>query len=342
MNGQPENQSRVPEVTVVTPTKNRLALLCETIDSVRAQSFPAWEHIVVDDGSDDGTVEELERRSKNDPRLRFIRRTGDKAGANVCRNIGIRKSAADLLIFLDSDDLLRPGCLERRVEVLNRNRDVDFVTFANAVFERIPGDLGDRTNHDLLGDDLTRFLCFECPWIITGPIWRKPALLRIGCLDESLPSWQDVDLHVRAIASGLKYIRFAEIDHDIRWQFEHTKVSVEQRRSIKHLSAARSIFAKFEKAVREGPGMNWNRQRALCGLYFTAAEMMIAAGAGRSALRCWREAKTRRLAGNPLYRQGVFLLLLMSMGSFGRRIGERLSHKWKGLVRFRTIPELLG
>lgn len=330
-----------PAVAIVTPTKNRLTLLCEAIDSVQAQDFAAWEHIIVDDGSEDGTADEVDRRGREDPRIRFLRRTSEPGGANVCRNIGIRESTADLIIFLDSDDLLRPRCLERRVQIMNRNLDVDFATFATAVFERVPGDLGDRVNNDLLGDDLTRFLCFECPWIITGPIWRKPALLRIGCFDESLPSWQDVDLHIRAIAAGLKYLRFSEIDHDIRWQFEHTKVSVEQRRSMRHLEATPLIFAKFEKAVRDGPGMNWNRQRALCGLYFFAAEMMLESGAAGNAYGYWKKVKDRGLADNPLYLQGAFLLALMSLGSIGRRVGRRLSHTWKGMVRFRTIPELV-
>ena len=52
-----------PMVAIITPTKNRLELLCETMNSVQAQTFDAWEHIVVDDGSDDGTAEEVQRRS---------------------------------------------------------------------------------------------------------------------------------------------------------------------------------------------------------------------------------------------------------------------------------------
>ena len=52
-----------PAVTVVTPTKNRLRLLCETMESVRAQGFDSWEHVIVDDGSDDGTADELARRA---------------------------------------------------------------------------------------------------------------------------------------------------------------------------------------------------------------------------------------------------------------------------------------
>jgi hypothetical protein len=256
--------------------------------------------------------------------------------------LGLRESTAELIVFLDSDDLLRSHCLGRRVEIMQRNLDLDFATFNGAVFEKVRDDLGNRVDYDHLGDDFTRFLAFECPWIITGPIWRKQVLSRIGAFDESLLSWQDVDLHIRAIGSGCKYLRFSEIDHDIRWQFEPTKVSVQQRRSLRYLEAAPSIFAKFEKAVRDGPGMNWNRQRALCGLYFSAAEMMLAAGAASRARASWKLVRHRGLAGKGLYLQGVMLLTLMSFGGLSARIGARLSHKWKGIVRFRTIAELVG
>lgn len=331
-----------PLVSVVTPTKNRLKLLSEAIASVRAQTLDAWEHVIVDDDPEDAAREEILRFAAVDPRIRYLPRTGERTGANVCRNQGVAATSSDLVVFLDSDDVLRPYCLERRVDVIRRNVDLDFVTFGGAAFEKVPGDLGKRTDNDLFGDDLVRFLCFECPWVITGPIWRKSALMRIGCFDESLPSWQDVDLHIRAIAAGLKYLRFAEVDHDVRWQFEHTKVSVQQRRSMKHLDAAPAMFVKFENAVRAGPGMNWNRQRALCSLYFYTAENMIKAGAPANARHCWDEVRLRRLASPWLYWQGIFLLRLLAMGTFGLRIGGRLVHKWKGIVRFRTIPELLN
>ena len=124
-----------PVVAVITPTKNRLKLLCEAMDSVQRQSFDAWEHIIVDDGSDDGTAEEVARRAAADPRIRYLRRTGEKSGANVCRNIGVRESRAEFIVFLDSDDLLAPSCLGRRVEIMQRNLDLDFATFQTAVFE---------------------------------------------------------------------------------------------------------------------------------------------------------------------------------------------------------------
>lgn len=330
-----------PLVTVITPTKNRLKLLCEAIDSVQRQSFDAWEHIVVDDGSDDGTAEEVARRAVTDPRIRYIRRTGERSGANVCRNIGVKEGHAEFIVFLDSDDLLAPGCLARRVELMQRNLDLDLATFETAVFIDTPGDLRREWDPELLGDDLLRFLFFENPWIITGPVWRRASLVRLGLFDESLPSWQDIDLHIRAITGGFHYLRFPEVDHHVRWQFEPTKVSVEQRQSPRHLEATGTILEKFECHVRAGPGMTWVRQRALCSLYFFVAEQWVAIGKLSFALRSWGRIRERGLGSRVLYVSGAVLLIMLALGFPRRSLCDRIVGRWKGWMRLRTNPQLV-
>ena len=330
-----------PAISVITPTKNRLKLLRETMDSVAAQTFSDWEHLVVDDGSDDGTAEEVAKRAAEDPRIRYIPRTGDRPGANVCRNLGVAESRSDLIVFLDSDDLLAPECLQRRAAVMGRNQDLDFVVFQTGVFLERPWDLGRQLDSEMLGDDLLRFLFFECPWQTTAPTWRKETLRRIKGFDESLPSWQDIDLHVRAIAAGLRYLRFPEVDHHVRWQNEPTKVSIEQRRSPSHLEAANATLEKFERTVCEGPGMNWVRQRALCSLYFFVAEQWVATGNLSSALRSWRRIRTRGLGPRALHVSGAILLVMAALGFPGRSLRDRVINRWKGWMRLRTNPQLV-
>lgn len=332
---------KAPLVTVITPTKNRRALLCETMNSVQRQTFAAWEHIVVDDGSDDGTAEEVRSRGEADPRVRYLPRTGDRAGANVCRNQGLAAANAELVVFLDSDDLLDPHCLARRVEIMARNADVDFIVSGMGTFVKIPGDLGRRQPVDVLGDDLVSFLFFEIPWQTTGPTWRRAALLRLGGFDESLPSWQDVDLHVRALAAGLRYLRFAEIDYHMRWQESSEKVSTLQRRMPDHFRAAEKMLVKFEDVVRQGPGMSWIRQRALCSLYFFLAERWVDAGRRSDALRCWRLVRTRALGTTSLYLFGAAILTVQGLGAVGQKLGRWIGHKWKGWARLRTNAELV-
>lgn len=95
-------------VTVVIPTRNRRALVEEAIASVMAQDYPAWELIVVDDASEDETPAYLETLA--DPRVRTIRlaRHGERSAA---RNRGLAEARGEFVMFLDDDDLLRPGAL---------------------------------------------------------------------------------------------------------------------------------------------------------------------------------------------------------------------------------------
>lgn len=331
----------LPLVTIVTPTKNRMALLREAIDSVLAQTFSNWEHLIVDDGSDDVSVEMVQKLAAFDSRIRLIKRTGEKAGANVCRNIGIRESRGEYLVFLDSDDLLSATCLEKRVAFMQRNQDLDFAVFQTGFFVETPGDRHQQTTSEMFGDDLRRFLSFEFPWIITAPIWRKGSLVKLQGFDETLPSWQDVDLHIRAICRGLLYVKVPVLDHHVRWQYDETKVSVLQRRSPKHLQAAATILEKFEAEIRCGPGMDWIRQRSLAGLYFLIAELWLEAGSLSSALDFWGKGQSRGLSNKRLYVSGCLLLFLLA-SPLPSSFSARIIHKWKGFARFRINPSMLG
>jgi len=312
-------------------------MLCEAMDSVAAQEFSDWEQLIIDDGSDDGTAAEVERRGEEDPRIRYIRRSGDRAGAGVCRNIGIRESRGEYVLFLDSDDLLEPGCLARRVSILDRNLDLDFITFQAGFFV---DEMGDQNHHrvtDLLGDDLTRFMFFETPWVITGPLWRKATLMRIGLFDEALLSWQDVELHIRALTSGVLYLRYSDVDHNIRWQNKVRRISAEQRRSPRHLDAAVGIFEKIERLIEEGPGMTWIRRRSLCSMYFFVAHRWADLGQTAKALGTWRRIRARSIGGRFLHATGAILLASTALGV----PCDRLINKWGGWMRLRTNAELV-
>lgn len=97
-----------PEVSVIIATHNRRDLLPATIAGVVAQSGVPWELIVVDDASDDGTWRYLENLA--DPRLTCRRRAAVGLAA-MARNDGLALARGRFVMFLDDDDLLRPGAL---------------------------------------------------------------------------------------------------------------------------------------------------------------------------------------------------------------------------------------
>jgi len=331
-----------PVVTVVTPTKNRLELLIQTMDSVAAQTCPDWEHIVVDDGSDDGTEEYVRNRAHCDSRVRYLRRTGEKAGANVCRNLGLREARGDLIVFLDSDDLLRPESLQRRVDALRANHDLDFAVFQAEVFADIPGDLGVIYHRQQPGDDLLRFLSLDCVWQTTGPVWRRAFLDRIGGFEDSLLSMQDLEMHVRALAARGKYLMYRGPDHDIRGRVDPSRTSARHFTDPNFIRGAEDVCRRLYEAVDAASLMSWARRRAILGLAFGTAEAWIRVGAPVEAHRAWREACQACGAGRWLERSGVLMLRLCGLDPNPNRPAARLANKWKDWARLRPEPVTLA
>jgi len=98
------------------------------IESVETQTFKAWEHIIVDDGSTDNSVEVVEKYASSFERIRLIQQSNQ--GVGVARNIGFEASSdeSDYVLFLDADDVLKPHMLEFLVDYLDVRPHLGFVT----------------------------------------------------------------------------------------------------------------------------------------------------------------------------------------------------------------------
>lgn len=97
-----------PTISVVIPTYNRGALLERALASVYAQTLPAHQIVVVDDGSHDDTAARMEGHRG---RVHYLRQ--QNAGAGVARNTGMQAATGDWIAFLDSDDVFAPDHLQR-------------------------------------------------------------------------------------------------------------------------------------------------------------------------------------------------------------------------------------
>jgi glycosyltransferase involved in cell wall biosynthesis len=95
----------LPKISVVTPSFNGIHTIRATIASVARQDYPSFEHIVVDGGSTDGTLEVL----KSAPGLTWVSEHDE--GHYHAMEKGTRMAAGELVIILNADDCLRPGVL---------------------------------------------------------------------------------------------------------------------------------------------------------------------------------------------------------------------------------------
>lgn len=109
-------------VSIVTPMYNGAALVQETIDSVRNQTYRDWEMIIVDDCSpDNGQGEAIVKRIiATDPRIKLVSLSENRGSAGA-RNKGIENASGEYIAFLDADDLWNPEFLEKQLQFMKKN-----------------------------------------------------------------------------------------------------------------------------------------------------------------------------------------------------------------------------
>jgi len=112
----------LPLVSVVMPTFNCARFVNEAISSVLTQDYPNLEVIVIDDGSTDGTLEQLHR---HDARIRILQQ--ENAGPAAARNRGASVARGEFIAFLDCDDVWLPGKISTQVQHLLHNPEVGLV-----------------------------------------------------------------------------------------------------------------------------------------------------------------------------------------------------------------------
>lgn len=96
----------LPSISIVTPCLNAAATLPETLASLRAQGYPKLEHVVVDGGSTDGTLDLLEAAEG----VRFV--SEPDRGLSDAFNKGVRMATGDVVGWLNADDTYEPGALQ--------------------------------------------------------------------------------------------------------------------------------------------------------------------------------------------------------------------------------------
>lgn len=113
---------------MIVPGRDIAAFAADALESLRAQTYPRWTAILVDDGSTDDTAAIFDDAARTDARFRVVRHDASR-GLGAARNVAIDLVDTPLLGFLDGDDELVPSALERLIATLDRSGS-DFVAGA--------------------------------------------------------------------------------------------------------------------------------------------------------------------------------------------------------------------
>lgn len=197
-----------PAVSVVVTSKDRSDLLGLALRSVQRQEFTQWECIVVDDASLDDSVAVAQAFAEVDGRFRILRHQENR-GLSAARNTGIDASCAELVCFLDDDDLLLRTALGGRLAAMTGQPPsvvgsyCDWIAIApSARLEAL--DLSPRAASRpgiAFGD-----LAAGAPFISSSPLIRLDALRAIGGFDESMRRAEDAELWTRLLRVGYRFV----------------------------------------------------------------------------------------------------------------------------------------
>ena len=298
-------------VSIIIPNYNREKLLGETLDSLIAQDYVHWEAIVVDDGSTDRSAEVGNGYAATDARISFRHRTSPVKGASACRNEGARLSKGEYLIFLDSDDLLAPWCLSTRLAFMDQHPHLGFAIFPVLYFNEKMGDMTSGWGAQREIDDLLYFTNGDSPWQTTCPIWRREAFFTIGDWDIRALSWQDWEYHIRAVVSGIPYIKVYSLPDTFYRCGGQDKMS-NHKRSQERLTALHQLISIMDDLIVEKVKKTSEYRRRLCAHYFIMAEVIAFYQYPIDLKQFYSIIVKKKMLSRPLYNLSLYLLLFYS------------------------------
>jgi teichuronic acid biosynthesis glycosyltransferase TuaG len=200
-------------VSILMPAYNAEKYIAESIQSVITQTLADWELIVVDDGSTDNTAAVVGAFAAADARVKYIYQPNGRLGK--ARNTAFGQSRAELIAFLDSDDLWLPEKLELQVAALKEQcAEVvytdgfifsdDVVTDESTTFPIISG------RND--GLDMFDWLLIRNRIAVLSVMLRREALDRVGPFSERLSfhGAEDYDLWLRLAKQGAVFYGMEE------------------------------------------------------------------------------------------------------------------------------------
>lgn len=244
--------SSAAAVDILLPVRNGSATLEEALASIRAQTFPGFRCLVLDDGSTDSSAAIADAAAAAD--ARFVVRRLPFRGIVATLNAGLELTSAELVARLDADDCMAPERLERQVGLLRARPEVDVVGSAVEFF-------GDRIAPDLVTyerwmnaaqteEEIARDLFVECPLAHPSVVMRTEVVRRAsGYRDAGYP--EDYDLFLRLWRGGSRFAKVPGVltrlrDHPGRLTRTHPSYRSRALLECKaeHLVAARELAGR--------------------------------------------------------------------------------------------------
>jgi glycosyltransferase involved in cell wall biosynthesis len=190
----------LPSISIITPSFNQASFIDRTIRSVLDQNYPGLEYIIVDGGSQDGTIDVLKKYER---RLKWISEK-DEGQADAI-NKGVLMATGDIIAYLNSDDVYEPGALRRVAEYFAAHPEAMWLTGKCRIIDEhdreIRGMITAYKNF-LLRHYSYRMLLVTNPISQPATFWRRTVVDEFGLFDKTEHLVMDYEYWLRI---GKKY-----------------------------------------------------------------------------------------------------------------------------------------
>lgn len=229
----------MPKVSIITPVYNRPQYLEEAANSIQQQSYPDWEHIIVDDGSTNVLTQEVLTRVARLPGT-IIYRTENK-GLGAARNFGIERSAGEYILTLDDDDKWHNDFIRTALDIFEKTPQAGIVTAWLKEFglaDRIVKTKGGGVKNFLIENNSVHGMFKKEYWTASGKYDEKIFF----------QAYTDWDLWLRITAMGYT----AEVVPEPFFFYRtHPHSSLFKEAQANHLALFRYIVEKNENIYRK-------------------------------------------------------------------------------------------
>ncbi len=234
-----------PSLSIVTPSFNQAAYIREALVSVADQGYPNLEHLVIDGGSKDGTVDILRDYAGKQGRVRWT--SEQDTGQSNALNKGFARAAGDVVGWLNSDDRYRPGCFEHVAKVFEENPDVDVL-------------YGDYTWIDESGKVFRIRREIEFSFFVllyhrvlyipsTATFFRRRIFDDGNWLNERLHYAMDFEFFVRLASRGYRFKHVPKLMADFRFQ-RNSKTCTDSHKQFEEIDHVVHLYSPVLRKMR--------------------------------------------------------------------------------------------
>ncbi|MCM1984034.1 glycosyltransferase [Lyngbya confervoides] len=200
-------QDRDIIATVLMAIHNDEKFVEQAVNSILCQLGENMEFLIIDDHSSDSSPCILAILANGDDRIRIIRNSENR-GVGYCAWLGMCEARGEYVIRMDSDDICFPDRIEKQIDFLEQNPEIDIVGAA-AIEIDDQGNQGKLRQMPLSHDNIARVM-WACPIIQPAVAFRRERVLLAGNYNPQLRRRIDYDLWFRCLKAGLRFANLPE------------------------------------------------------------------------------------------------------------------------------------